>query len=72
MATESEVQRVDKHYDAICKAILNTTGCQVKDLNSHSIYEEHKRSMRTMEDKRMKMANLKKPGKGKGHMITST
>ena len=44
--TQNEVERVDRHYDGICKAILQTTGFQVKDLNSHSIYQEHTKMVR--------------------------
>lgn len=38
-SNKSEIKRVDLHYDEVCKAILKTTGCQIKDLGAHEIFK---------------------------------
>lgn len=43
MKLETNLANVDEHYAKVCKAILQTNGIMVADLDSHNIFTEYQK-----------------------------
>ena len=56
---KAELEKLDTHYEGVCKAILKTQGIQIADLESHSIFSEYQKQMDKNQKKLLERKNKK-------------